>query len=85
MGIRKKTRSTSEIIRFIDSFRLPETYAEVDPVRWLDHTDVVAAFVAGVADGITCAEQKRILYKASDYAKQYNILLLHYLREHPNT
>jgi hypothetical protein len=54
-------------------------------VRWLDHTDVVAAFVAGVADGITCAEQERILYKASDYAKQYNILLLHYLREHPNT
>jgi hypothetical protein len=39
----------------------------------------------GTTDIISSAEQQRLLHKASDYVKQYNILLLHYLRDHPNT
>ena len=40
--------------------------------------------VEGTTDIISSAEQQRLLHKASDYVKQYNILLLRYLREHPN-
>jgi hypothetical protein len=39
----------------------------------------------GTTDIISSSEQQRLLHKASDYVKQYNILLLHYLRGHPNT
>jgi len=38
----------------------------------------------GTTDIITSAEQRRLLWKASNYVKRYNILLLHYLRNHPN-
>ncbi len=106
----------------------PETSADAEPLRWLDHADVIADFtehvehqhdtrfvsvfafstasavgladtpdirkllqqhgerhIEGTTDIITSAEQQRLLRKASDYAKQYNILLLQYLRSHPNT
>jgi hypothetical protein len=39
----------------------------------------------GTTDIITSSEHARLLRKASDYAEQYNSLLLAYLREHPNT
>jgi len=106
---------------------LPDTSPEAGPVRWLDHTDVIADFTErverqhdyrfvsvfafsrkgalglrdtpklqellrrhgerhldGTTDVITSAEQQRLLHSASDYAKKYNVLLLHYFREHPN-
>lgn len=106
---------------------LPETSADVEPLRWLDHADVIADFIdhvehqhdlrfasvyalstaggiglddtpevkqllqrygerhiEGTTDIISSAEQQRLLHQASDYVKQYNILLLRYLREHPN-
>ncbi len=106
----------------------PETSAEAEPLRWLDHADVVADFagrvehehdtrfvsmyalstasavglddtaemqqlvhqhgerhIEGTTDIITSGEQQRLLWKAHDYVKKYNILLLHYLRGHPNT
>jgi hypothetical protein len=105
---------------------IPETSADAEPLRWLDHADVIADFTAHVerqhdlrfasvyafsvfgatgleqtpevkqllqrygerhiegTDIISSAEQQRLLHKASDYDKQYNILLLRYLREHPN-
>jgi hypothetical protein len=106
----------------------PETSADAEPLRWLDHADVVADFskcverqhdmrfvsiyalsasgavglddtpevrelirrhgerhIEGTTDIITSAEQMRLLQKAGDYVKQYNVLLLHYLRGHPNT
>jgi hypothetical protein len=37
----------------------------------------------GTTDTISSAEQQRLLHQASDYVKQYNILLLQYFREHP--
>jgi len=40
--------------------------------------------IEGTTDIVTSAEHRRLLQKASDYVKQYNILLLHYLHEHPN-
>jgi hypothetical protein len=40
--------------------------------------------IEGTTDIITSAEHRRLLAKASDYVKQYNALLLHFLREHPN-
>ena len=106
----------------------PETSADAEPLRWLDHADVITDFtehvehqhdtrfvsvfafstasavglddtpemqklvqqhgerhLEGTTDIITSAEQQRLLQKASDYVKQYNILLLRYLRGHPNT
>jgi hypothetical protein len=106
---------------------IPETSADAEPLRWLDHADAIADFIdhverqhdlrfasvyafsasgaigldetrevkqllqrygerhiEGTTDIITSAEQRRLLQKASDYVKQYNILLLRYLREHPN-
>jgi hypothetical protein len=106
---------------------LPDTSPEAEPLRWLDHADVIADFTErvehqhdyrfvsvfafsrtgalglretpevkellrrygerhldGATDVITSAEQQRLSHAASDYAKQYNILLLHYFREHPN-
>jgi hypothetical protein len=58
----------------------------------LDETPEVKRFlqrygekhIEGTTDIISSAEQQRLLHKASDYVKQYNILLLRYLREHPN-
>ena len=41
--------------------------------------------IEGTTDIISSAQQQRLLHKASDYVKQYNILLLRYLREHPKT
>ena len=107
---------------------LPQTSADAEPLRWLDHADVIADFtehverqndtrfvsvfafsaasavglddtpemrklvqqhgerhLEGTTDIISSAEQQRLLHKAGDYVKQYNILLLHYLRGHPNT
>jgi hypothetical protein len=107
---------------------LPETSPDAEPLRWLDHADVVTDFtervenqhdmrfvsiyalsasgavglddtpevqglirrhgerhIEGTTDIITSAEQMRLLQKAGDYVKQYNVLLLHYLRDHPNT
>jgi hypothetical protein len=107
---------------------LPETSPDAEPLRWLDHADVVTDFtervenqhdlrfvsiyalsasgavglddtpevrelirrqgerdIEGTTDSITSAEQIRLLQKAGDYVKQYNVLLLHYLRGHPNT
>jgi hypothetical protein len=107
---------------------LPETSADAEPLRWLDHADVVADFservehqhdmrfvsvyalsasgafglddtpevrqliqrhgerhIEGATDIISSAEQMRLIHKASDYVKQYNVLLLHFLRGHPNT
>lgn len=106
---------------------LPETSADAEPLRWLDHVDVVADFtervehqhdmrfvsiyalsasgafglddtpevrqlieqhgerhIEGTTDVISSAEQMRLLHKAGDYVKQYNVLLLHFLRGHPN-
>ena|SRR5437016_4240008 len=40
--------------------------------------------IEGTTDIITSAEHRRLLQKASDYVKRYNILLLYYFREHPN-
>jgi hypothetical protein len=108
--------------------RLPETSSDAEPLRWLDHADVVADFtqrvehhhdtrfvslyalstlsaygledtpevrqlikqygdryIEGTTDIITSAEQQRLLHKARDYVKRYNVLLLHYLHDHPNT
>jgi hypothetical protein len=107
---------------------IPETSREAEPLRWLDHADVITDFterverqhdlrfasvyalstagavglddtpemqklvkqhgerhLEGTTDIISSAEQQRLLHKAKDYVKQYNILLLHYLRGHPNT
>jgi hypothetical protein len=107
---------------------LPKTSADAEPLRWLDHADVVADFtervehqhdmrfvsvyalsasgalglddtpevrqliqrhgerhIEGTTDIISSAEQMRLLHKAGDYVKQYNVLLLRYLRGHPNT
>ena len=106
----------------------PETSVDAEPLRWLDHADVVADFtervehqhdlrfvslyalstsgafglddtpevrrlihqhgeryIEGSKDVMSSAEQMRLLHKAGDYVKQYNVLLLHYLRDHPNT
>jgi hypothetical protein len=106
---------------------LPETSPDAEPLRWLDHADVIADFtehaehqhdlrfasgyafsrasaigldetpevkqlvqrygerqIEGTTDIITSAEQQRLLQKARDYVKQYNILLLRFLRDHPN-
>jgi hypothetical protein len=106
----------------------PETSADAEPLRWLDHADVVADFtervehqhdmrfvsiyalsasgafglddtpevrqliqqhgerhIEGTTDVFSSAEQMRLLHKAGDYVKQYNVLLLHFLRGHPNT
>jgi hypothetical protein len=106
---------------------IPETSRGAEPLRWLDHADVITDFTERVerqhdlrfasvyalstsgaigldetpevkqllqrygerhiedtTDIITSAEQQRLLHKASDYVKKYNILLLRYLREHPN-
>jgi hypothetical protein len=41
--------------------------------------------IEGTTDIITSAEQQHLLHKARDYARQYNLLLLHYLRGQPNT
>ena len=41
--------------------------------------------IEGTTDIITSGEQQRLLWKAGHYVERYNILLLHYLREHPNT
>jgi len=105
----------------------PETSAEAEQLRWLDHADVIADFIKrveqqhdlrfasvyafstpgalglaetpevkqllqkhgerhieGTTDIVTSAEHRRLLQKASDNVEQYNILLLHYFREHPN-
>jgi hypothetical protein len=107
---------------------IPETSADAEPLRWLDHADVIADFtehiehqhdtrfmsiygfstpgafglddspevrqliqrhgersVGPAGDVITSAEYFRLRGKAYDYVKRYNILLLHYLREHPDT
>jgi hypothetical protein len=107
---------------------IPETSADAELLRWLDHADVIADFkehverqrdtrfvsmfafstadavglddtpeirslvqkhgerhLEGTGDVISSAEQQRLQQKASNYVKQYNILLLRYLREHPNT
>ena len=106
---------------------IPKTSRDAEPLRWLDHADVIADFTArvehqhdlrfasvyalstagaigldespevkqllqrygerhieGTTDVISSAEQQRLLQKAGDYVKQYNILLLRYLRDHPN-
>jgi hypothetical protein len=106
---------------------IPETSADAEPLRWLDHSDVIADFIdhverqhdfrfasvyalstsgaigldetpevkqllqrygerhiEGTTDVISSGEQQRLLQKASDYVKRYNILLLRYLRDHPN-
>jgi hypothetical protein len=106
----------------------PQTSPDAEPLRWLDHADVVADFtervehqhdmrfvsiyalsasgafglddtpevqqliqrhgerhIEGTTDVFTSVEQMRLLHKAGDYVKQYNILLLHFLRGHPNT
>ena len=107
---------------------LPETSPDAEPLRWLDHADVVADFtehvehqhdtrfvsvfafgaagavglddtpevrqllqrhgerhIEGTTDIITSVEQQRLLQKARDYVGKYNVLLLHFLRGHPNT
>ena len=59
----------------------------------LDDTPEVRALVEkhgerhleGTTDLISSAEQQRLRAKAGDYVRKYNILLLHYLREHPDT
>jgi hypothetical protein len=105
----------------------PETSAEAEQLRWLDHVDVIADFterverqhdlrfasvyafstagaigltetpevkqllqkhgerhIEGTTDIVTSAEHRRLLEKARDYVKQYNILLLQYFRDHLN-
>jgi hypothetical protein len=107
---------------------LPETSADAEPLRWLDHADVIADFkkqveqrhdarfvsqfalsaegalglddtpevralvakhgkrhLEGTTDVIFSGEQQRLLSKANIYVHQYNILLLLYLREHPDS
>ena len=107
---------------------IPETSIDAEPLRWLDHADVIADFnkhvkqqhdmrfvsqfafstasavglddtpevralvkkhgerhLEGTTDLIFSSEQQRLLGKASIYVHQYNILLLRYLREHPDT
>ena len=107
---------------------IPETSADAESLRWLDHADVVADFkrhveqqhdtrfvsqfafstakavglddtpevralvekhgerhIEGTGDVISSAEQQRLRAKAGVYAQQYNILLLCYLRDHPDT
>jgi hypothetical protein len=41
-------------------------------------------FIEGTSDAITSPEYGRLVDKAYDYAKRYNTLLLHYLRDNPN-
>jgi hypothetical protein len=41
-------------------------------------------FIEGTSDAITSPEYGRLVDKAYDYAKRYNTLLLHYLRDHPH-
>ena len=107
---------------------IPETSADAEPLRWLDHADVVADFkkhveqqddtrfvsqfafstsnavglddtpevralvekhgerhIEGTGDVLSSAEQRRLRAKAGVYVQQYNILLLCYLRDHPET
>ena len=107
---------------------IPETSADAEPLRWLDHADVIVDFterveqqhdtrfmsiygfstpevfglddtpevrqliqqhgerpVGPAGDVITSGEYMRLRARAYDYVKKYNILLLHYLRGHPNT
>ena|SRR5436305_1297194 len=40
--------------------------------------------IDGTTDVIASAEHQRLLRNASEYVKQYNLLLLHYLRDHPD-
>jgi hypothetical protein len=40
--------------------------------------------IEGTSDVISSPEYQRLFRKAHDYAKRYNILLLEYLRDHPN-
>jgi hypothetical protein len=107
---------------------MPETSADAESLRWLDHADVIADFknqveqqhdtrfvsqfafstahavgladtpevralvekhgerhLEGTTDIVSSREHERLLGVASIYVHQYNILLLLYLREHPNT
>ena len=41
--------------------------------------------IEGTTDIVTSTEHQRLLHRASEYARQYNTLLLRYLREHPDT
>jgi len=41
-------------------------------------------YIEGTSDAITSPEYGRLVDKAYDYAKRYNMLLLRYLRDHPN-
>lgn len=41
--------------------------------------------IEGTTDIISSAEQQRLLHRAREYVRQYNLLLLQYLRDHPNT
>ena len=106
---------------------LPDTSPEAEPLRWLDHADLIADFTErvehqhdyrfvsvfafsrtgalglrdapevkellrrhgeshldGTTDIITSAKKQRLSHAASDYAKQYNILLLNYFHKHPD-
>ena len=74
--------------RFVSMF----AFSTADAVG-LDDTPEVQSLVhrhgerhlKGTGDVISSAEQRRLLAKANDYVKQYNVLLLYYLREHPDT
>ncbi len=41
--------------------------------------------IEGTTDIITSSEHQCLLRRASEYAHEYNSLLLRYLRDHPNT
>jgi hypothetical protein len=41
--------------------------------------------IEGTTDSISSSEQNRLLGKAFEYARRYNIMLLIYLAAHPNT
>ena len=42
-------------------------------------------YIPGTTDVISSSEHLRLRRKASEYAHEYNSLLLRYLRDHPNT
>jgi hypothetical protein len=65
---------------FLGEFGIPETpeTKELTQKHGSRH-------VYGTTDVFSSAEHQRLVRKASEYARQYNTLLLAYLRDHPDT
>src|SRR4051812_15868488 len=65
---------------FLGEFGIPETPETQELTR--KHG---SRHIEGTTDVFTSTQHQRLVSKASDYARQYNALLLAYLRDHPDT